>query len=190
MTLRIPPPKTSPSKKRKGSLLSEQYQKYLDKEIDDYNSKDLVFYFADVYRKVNGVPYFVNIVQDSAKLHRLVQALDIYTVVKLIDYVIENKRDITIGLLCSSWVNSFIKEAGITKPGFSKYEIYVKSPFLTEKEQNRTQEFFDKLVWASDHGDIHGEVYWRDKLEKVCGEVRRRKVLLSQTLEEDDGEEE
>jgi len=175
--LNIPPAKSSTEKKNNHPL-SESYQKYLNKEVAQYNSRDLVFYFSDAYKRAKGVPYFISIAQDSAKMHTLSSGLDNYTIVKLINYVVENKKEISIGMLCSSWVNSFIKEAGITHPEFTKYEVMIDSPFLTEDERRITNEFFDKMVWSFDNGDVHGEVHWKNKLEGVYEEIKRRRALL------------
>jgi len=170
--------------KVKGSVLSQKYQLYLHKEIEEYNSNDLVFYFADIYKKIKRLPYFINMLEDSAKIKRLQGGLDNYTIVKLMDHIVENKNDISIGMLCSTWVNSFIKDAGIINPEFTKYEVIIDSPFMTNNERGVTKGYYDKMVFSSDNGDVHGEVYWRKKLEGVCKEVKRRKVMLSQTMEE------
>ena len=164
----------------KGAILSQKYKLYLRKEIDEYNSNDLVFYFADVYKKVKGVPYFISMVEDSVKIKRLQSGLDNYTIVKLMNHVVENKKDINIGMLCSTWVNSFIKDAGINHPEFTRYEVAIDSPFITKNEREVTRSYFDKMVFASDNGDIHGEVYWGNKLDNVCKEIKRRKVLLTE----------
>ena len=171
--------------KKKGITLSQRYQKYLTKEVEEYNSHDLVFYFSDVYKKSRGISHFINMSEDAPKMKRLKSGLDNYTIVKLIDYVIENKKSIGIGMLCSTWVNSFITEAGIIHPEFTKYEVIISSPFLTKAERKVADGFFDKLVWTSDNGDVHGEVYWKNKLEGVCEEVQRRKELLTNPIEED-----
>lgn len=171
-------PAKSSSKKKNESPLSESYKRYLKKEVEKYNSNDLVFYFADAYKKAKGVPYFIAMVQDSSKMLRLSSGLDNYTIVKLINYVVENKKEISIGMLCSSWVNSFIAEAGIIHPEFTKYEVMLDSPFLTEDEREVTSRFFDKMVWSFDNGDVHGEVHWKNKLEGVCVEIKRRRELL------------
>lgn len=169
---------------KQGITLAQRYQNYLGKDFESYNNYDLIFYFADVYKKSRGTPYFINGTEDAIKMRRLQSGFDNFTIVKLINYVIENVKDISIGMLCSTWVNQFIRNAGINHPEHSKYEMMLDSPFLTKTEREVTNSYFDKMVFASDNGDIHGEIYWKDKLEGIGKEIKRRKELLSQTVEE------
>jgi hypothetical protein len=183
----IPKAKRSSKKSAvRGSLSSQRYKLYLKKEIDEYNATDLVFYFSDAYKKARGAPYFIgDMVIASSKMKRLQADFDNYTIVKLIDYVVKSKQDIGIGLLCSSWVNSFVRDAGITHSEYSKYEIVIDSPFLTKSESEVTKYLFNKMVDASDNGDIHEMVVLENKLEGICKEAKRRKVLLTTEVEED-----
>ena len=176
--MNIPPANLNSRMKSKSSL-SSSYETYLNKDISDYNSRDLVFYFADSYKATKGVPYFISVVQDSAKMKRLMEGFDNYTIVKLIDYVTKNKDEININMLCSTWVNTFIQEAGIFHPEFSKFEVIADSPFLTEAERIATKKFFTDLLSSIELGDVHKEAFCKNKLEEICNEVKRRRKLLN-----------
>lgn len=175
----IPPRRVSSPSIRTGTRLSNSFKNYLQKDIEDYNSHDLVFYFSQVYLKAKGVPYFFSLVADASKLKRLTTMLDNYSIIKLIDYAVVNKEDVSIGMLTSSWVNTFIKEAKIKHPELSKYEIMVTIPFLTDKEQECVRLWIDRVLVAYEDGDIKEAQQFLSRLEKAWSEVKRRKVLLT-----------
>jgi hypothetical protein len=175
----IPPRRSSAPSIKSGGKLSQSFQRYLQKDIEEYNTHDLVFYFSQAYEKAKGVPYFFSLAADAAKLKRLTTALDNYSIVKLIDFVVVQKDDISIGMISSSWVNTFIKEADIKHPELSKYEVMITTPFLTDREQECVKLWLERVLIAYEEGDANKAQQYLLKLSKAWEETKRRKALLT-----------
>ena len=175
----IPPRKKALSDvRRTGTKLASIYHSYLGKDVEEYNSQDLVLYFSQSYKQAKGVPYFTNMKVDAAKMKRLMNELDNYSIVKLIDFTVANKEDISIGMLTSSWVNTFLREAGIKHPMLSKYEAIQLSPFLTPKEKELMQSWLDFAAIYMDNGQRGKANKYLAWLSKAKTEADRRRKLL------------
>lgn len=150
------PPKqtpTPPTRKRKASASSTPYEifirKYnaLEETIDDWGSRDLVYYFREIAQE-QGYKYVIsNIKKDMAIMKRLRSNYSNREICGMIEFLYESDQDylekdrLSPNILASSWVNTVYADMKLWVDN-----KYIPRSVQTKKKKNIKQREWDKDV--------------------------------------------
>lgn len=139
-----------PSRKRpESSPYNSFLRKYadLEKYIDDFGTRDLVYYFREIAQE-NGYKYVIsNIKKDMAIMKRLRENYSNREICGMIEFLFTSEQDhlekdrLSINLLSSQWINTI----------YADMQLWVDDKYVPRSVQKKKMSAKKNREWSSDN---------------------------------------
>lgn len=127
---------------------STMFARYKDKEIAEYNTNDLAFYFREKYEKITGVRYGRITNKERGHLKELLDTFGAEVVAKGIDYLMENYHTLISGYPSIAVLYGFRTSIiPLAVKGNPVSRLDVRESKLTEEEIQEQGKEGDVIKW-------------------------------------------
>lgn len=161
-----PPKPTEPRKKKRQTSSSSPYEifyrKYqsLEDTIDNFGTRDLVYYFREIANE-QGYKYTIsNIKKDMAIMKRLRTNYSNREICGMIEFLYESDQDylekdrLSPNLLASQWVNTI----------YADMQLWVKDKYIPRSVQTKKKKNIKQREWDKDVAQTENDVVIGGKL--------------------------
>ena len=161
-----PPKPTEPLKKKRQTSGSSPYEifyrKYqsLEDTIDNFGTRDLVYYFREIANE-QGYKYTIsNIKKDMAIMKRLRTNYSNREICGMIEFLYESDQDylekdrLSPNLLASQWVNTI----------YADMQLWVKDKYIPRSVQTKKKKNIKQREWDKDVAQTENDVVIGGKL--------------------------